>query len=544
MGTTDTMTSIPLLDMAGNAIVHDVLRGKPHVRSFLPIAHVTSDAAEARSRQGASRQRLTSLVQDSMSGLTLSPLQQQSLHDLASQESVVAITGQQVGLLGGPLYTILKIASTAAAARQVTESIGRTVVPMFWLEDNDHDAAEASKASLPAPDGTMTDVHAWDGEQDRMPVWRRSLSATELTILEQALASLTGPFADDCRQAMMQAARIGSTWAGVFLSTLAPYLAAWGVLVVRGSTVVRSGLHQPLVLADLDAPGAVEAEIVATTERLKLAGYPAQASPSTYPFFVEIDERRHRPIPTGDGDVMVGDHRYSPSELRTLAAAHPERFSPNVLVRPIVQDAILPTVLTVLGPAEMAYHAQLADAYAFFAVPRPVVVLRHMATIVDAKTRRLLDKSNMTPSQAMRRWADIERDVVAALGDDVIPTIDPRPLLEPWRTAAAQIDQTLDGSVGAAEAAITKALEQLAGKMKSALKRTNGARLERARTIASVLYPNDTLQERILPLLWFQARCGIDGFRSIVEFVCNGDRASHHIVDVEPLTSAPTSNTQ
>ncbi|MGC5198723.1 bacillithiol biosynthesis protein BshC, partial [Aphanothece microscopica] len=169
------------------------------------------------------------------------------------------MTGQQVGLLGGPLYTILKIASTAAAARQVTESIGRTVVPMFWLEDNDHDAAEASKASLPAPDGTMTDVHAWDGEQDRMPVWRRSFSATELTILEQALASLTGPFADDCRQDMMQAARIGSTWADVFLSTLAPYLAAWGVLVVRGSTVVRSGLHQPLVLADLDAPGAVEA---------------------------------------------------------------------------------------------------------------------------------------------------------------------------------------------------------------------------------------------------------------------------------------------
>lgn len=538
------MTSIPLLSMAGNAILHDVLRGKPHLRSFLPLSHVTTEAAGARARQGASRQRLTALVQESMVGLTPSPQQHQALQDLASQESVVAITGQQVGLLGGPLYTILKIASTVAAARELTASLGRAVIPMFWLEDNDHDAVEAAKASLPALDGTIADFHAWDGSHDRMPVWRRTLSDTERTTLEEALGTLTGPFADACRADMLEFAPIGSSWADVFLRTLAPYLASWGVLVVRGSTVTRSGLHQPLVLADLDAPGAVEAEIVATTERLKLAGYSAQATPSTYPFFVEINERRHRPMPTGDGAVMIGDDRYSPSALRELAAAHPECFSPNVLVRPIVQDAILPTVLTVLGPAEMAYHAQLADAYAFFAVPRPVVVLRHMATIVDTKTRRLLEKSGMDAVQAMRRWADVERDVVAALGDDVIPTIDTRPLIETWRTAAGQIDQTLDGSVGAAEAAITKALEQLAGKMRSALKRTNGARLERARTIASVLYPHDTLQERILPLLWFQARCGIDGFRSIVEFVCNGDRASHHIVDVEPLTSAPTSNTQ
>jgi bacillithiol synthase len=543
MATNSVMTSIPLLDMPGNAIFHDVLRGNPNLRSFLPTTHVTTDIAAQRSKQGASRSRLVALVQQSMQGLERSSQQDAALRSLRTTDSVVAITGQQVGLYGGPLYTILKIASTVAAAHDLSASLGIDVVPMFWLEDNDHDATEASKATLPAADGTLEELQAWDGEDDRVPVWRRTLSAIERERIDRHIGLLTGPAAEQTQLRFLNAATVGRPWADIFMDTLAPYLAAWGVLVLRGSAVVRSGLHQPLLLADLDAPGALEGELRATTERLALAGYPAQATPSAYPFFVELDGHRHRPIPSANGNVLLGDTRFSHDDLRAMAAAHPERFSPNVLVRPIVQDAILPTVLTVLGPAELAYHAQLADAYGFFAVPRPSVLVRHMATIVDAKTQRLLEKSSTTAKGSMRRWADVEHDLVAAFGDDLIPALDPRPLIEPWRIAAMQIDRTLEGSVGSAEAAVTKALEQLAGKMRSALKRTNAAHIERARVIASVIYPHDTLQERLLPLLWFEARCGFDGFRSIVTAICNGDRSSHHLVNAEPLTSAMSSNT-
>lgn len=507
-------------------------------QSLAPLFNNNADLhslAQVRAGQGASRRRLDDLCRQAFGTLPISPAQEQQLAALASTSSVVAITGQQVGFLGGPLYTVLKIASTVAAARQLSEQLGRQVIPMFWLEDNDHDAAEAGTATMPDVAGNAVIVRLWDGDPERKAVYRRTVSAHDVQRAQQAAELLHGQCANAATERIRAAYYEGASWSDAMMSMLYPYLAHWGVLALRGSHVIASGMHGPIIRAQAERPGSMAAQVAQHDAMLESLGYKAQASVGDYPFFVEVDGMRHRPITDAAG-VRVGGELWTHEQLVDVVTRQPSRCSPGVLLRPVLQDALLPSIVNVVGGAEAAYHAQLGNTYRAQGVERPLVWLRHSATIIDQRTQRLMAKSGLTLQDVLRPLADVERDAVAAAASNVIPDVEQRPLLEEWREAAATIDPTLQGAVAAAEAAIGKALEQLAGKMRSALKRKHAEQLDRVRTVAGTVYPTETLQERVTPMSWFEARLGYDTFRKIAEAITAHDRDSHHVVVDEQAT--------
>ncbi len=518
------MTTIPLRNLPGSALLHAWLERNPSLVRHFPTTTIDRAFCETRRNDGAARSRLRALVEDGLRTVEMSEAQRASLHALAEERAVVTVTGQQIGMFGGPFYTLLKIASNVALARELTTTLDMPVVPVFWLEDNDHDAHEAATAVLQQPDGLPVEIPFWDGDSPRIPVAQRTFGDDIAERLAPALAMLNGQDADNVREVLTSIYRPGTAWNDAFVRLLQPMLGAWGVLVVRGSDVIRHGLHLPVLLKELSSPGAVRERIDEASAALKSDGYHAQIQGHDVNVFIHDDEGRRRPT-TEEAPAMMD-----------LAAKEAHRFSPSVVIRPVIQDAVLPSVATVLGPAELAYHAQLGSVYEWFGIRMPMPVLRHTATLIDARTQRLLERSAHEASWFMRPWPDVERDVVAILDTNRTPPSDEAAphiaaLLDPYRKALGSLDPTLLGSVNAAEANIVKALDQLDGKMRSAVKRVNGEILDRYRWCANTIYPFGAPQERAYSLGVWLARFGTESLRNIAGQICSQDRTVHTIIN-------------
>lgn len=538
------MTHIPLVDLPGSTLLHDWLRGAPAITSVFDSVTTNDAYVERRSRSGAARSRLAALVRQGMAGITMAPAQEQQLEALTDPRSTVVVTGQQVGLFGGPFYTLLKIASAAAHASRLQQQLQRPVVPVFWLEDNDHDAREAATAHVVHADGSVATVVAWDGSAPRIPVASRRFSASEIAIIHGALHAMSGQFADEERARLLDVYAQDRPWTDAFLDVLQPLIAPLGVLVVRASHVVASGMHRPLVERDLREPGGMAAQVQADTDALLARGYHAQAQMGDHGYFVLDDDGRQRLRRESPDTVAVGQHRTMPyAELLSMAASAPERFSPTVLSRPIMQDAILPTIATVLGPAELAYHAQLGSAYQWFGVERAVPILRHSATLLDARTERLLAQADRDVRYYMTHaWDDIERNIMALLDDHGIPTredlaVQTQAFIAPWQNLAVGIDPTLQGSVGAASAAVQKAMEHLEGKLRSALKRKHSEVVDRHKVIHTSILPMGIFQERILSITHWCCRVGMVDLAQVVTLIVGEDQSEHVIAGRSDLQS-------
>jgi len=489
------------------------LRSDPWVVSRFPHQTITADVLASRSTQGASKSRLVDLCRTSMQSVVLSPTQEANLMALRNLKCTCVVSGQQIGLFGGPLYTLLKICSAVALAAELRAAHNLPVVPVFWLEDNDHDVIEAGSATLIRADGVLQPIAIAD-QATRTPVSSKTFTAQEIETIQSGLQTISGQFADETRAALSLAYTEGRRWSDAFLDVLQPFLAEWGVLVVRASDVIDSGMHMLIAEKDIHHPGVVRSLVDVASAELHEHGYHAQATANEYSFFVHQNGERHRieSLPPMDATL-----------------------SPGVLARPIVQDAILPTVASVLGAAEIAYHAQLHEVYRWFGVSMPSIVLRHSTTILDAKTGRLLQKVGRDASFYMRPWQDVERDIVASMNDGLIPNEAScashlAALLSPYRSAAASIDATLTGSVESTEAAIRKSMEALQGKMRSALKRVHAEAMDRHRTIAITVWPNNSPQERVIALATWMARLGSEKLRSIVEEACTMERTKHTVI--------------
>lgn len=503
-----------------SAFVRSYIAGEEAVSSRFPHRELTQEFCRKRASQGASRSRLAALVTSSMAPRELSAQQQVALSALSRPDSVVVATGQQVGMMGGPMYTLYKIRTAVSVSRTIRRTHGMEAVPVFWLEDNDHDAAEASQVTLPGADSAPTNLQTWDGHNPRTPVSMRSVDAAMHARIADASTLLTGQHAETVRRQLLEAWSTDISWGDAFIATLAPYLERWGVLVVRASEVIRSGMHAPLVMREIGSR-TITAALQLGTESCRQKGLSLQAQPPEFGFFVIDDRSRRRPDPIEPG-------------LLERAQTRPQDFSPSVLTRPLIQDALLPTVVSVLGGAELAYHAQLAEAYQACGIEMPVPMLRHGATLLSPKIQRLLAKSETEATSYLHPWSEIERRLAQQLTQDIFPDADATlsavdSLLAPYSDAASRTDVTLIPSVAAQRASILSSIEALEGKIRSAIKRRNAADLDRARSLHSGLYPQDTLQERVYPLAYWEAQVGADALADALE-VFDAVGSGHHLL--------------
>jgi bacillithiol biosynthesis cysteine-adding enzyme BshC len=425
----------------------------------------------------------------------------------------LVLTGQQPGFLTGPLYTVYKAASAAAAAAHLGEVTGIRHVPVFWIASEDHDLDEARGAGLPGP-GDSTVQFSVPYPSERRPLGSIPFDRAAAAVLDAALRHLEGHVRSAEARTLGELYR-GRDFTGGFAAVVAALFAPYGLLLIEPD--VLRPLAAPIFRRAVeDAAGLLGriAEGIAEVERRNLK---AQV-PARFPLFLIEGGRRHHLEPSGEGRFVlegVGRSLGVPDLLRALDS-HPETFSAGVLLRPAVQNAILPNAAYVGGPAELAYFAQLGPLFDWLGLPAPGIGLRLGATLIEVKAARALRHLGLWP---LRKGAG-ERWRAARKPEDLIPSSGTGAESE-FRAHAAETRTRLERALAALPISeeMRRGLLTSAGKVAVEIERL-GARAERAarqaaeediaaaRRVLSTFFPEGTLQERKWNVLHFIARHG------------------------------------
>jgi bacillithiol biosynthesis cysteine-adding enzyme BshC len=427
------------------------------------------------------------------------------------------VTGQQVTLFGGPLFTILKAATVIRKAKDASIS-GRPHVPVFWLATEDHDLAEANHVTLPDRHELKT-LRLTAETANSSAVGRVILGAKVEGLLAEAEAILGGgPLFDHLARCYRQ----GRTFGQAFAQFISGVFAAQGLVVVDASSrgfhsLGKDVLRQAIVRAD-----ELRVALNDRDQQLTAAGYHSQVlvSPlSSLLFLFDRDSGTRLPLRrTAEGGWLAARQSYSTEELLSILEDEPERLSPNALLRPVFQDAILPTAAYVGGPSEVAYFAQSQVLYERILGRVTPVLPRLSATLIEPAIAGLLARYEVSLPEIIQSALENPLELAQRLGARAISVTGKRKLaatgnaLDAELTALTTYMHSLDPGLGrAADVSSSKMRYQMNRMRRLAanfeLRREHSLARD-AGLIALNLFPDRHLQERLLGAVWFLCRYG------------------------------------
>jgi bacillithiol synthase len=444
--------------------------------------------------------------------------------------AAVVVTGQQVGLFLGPLYTIYKAATAVVVARALAAETGVPVVPMFWLQTEDHDLVEIASCSVPGARVCET-IAAPIASDNRISIAHLALPPEVLECLDRLADALgEGVLAEAHVARLRRHYRAGASWSAAFAGVLAELFAPEGLVMIDPRDPALAAQAAPVHAHALEYAEEIAAAMIARCAELERAGaaVPVHVRPGAPLSFFHPDgplgpRVRLERAGDGSGEAFAEVGGGCVHEHAALVAAlrdDPRRFSTSALLRPIVQDTLLPTVAYVGGPSEVAYFAQLGPLYRAFDRALPLVVPRARFRVTDARTRRLLDRLGLAPRDAELS----EEALLARLRPGGVETGEvARQLLDPFIAAHGELAGRLaDAGPGIARAlartrgSVERAIGKLAGKVERAQLYADAERVDAVRRLRAMLAPGGAPQERTLCLAALAARVGD---RAVIERV-------------------------
>jgi bacillithiol biosynthesis cysteine-adding enzyme BshC len=430
--------------------------------------------------------------------------------------AIAIVTGQQVGLFGGPAYTFYKAITALHIAAQLRK--GKIeAVPIFWMATEDHDLAEINHVYWPSASGLERLEWSGDKEQEGRSVGRVGLGHTITPLVHRAVESLEGADSLKISAILETAYQPGQTFSSAFARMMAALFAEHGLILLDPMDQRFSRLAAPLFRKTMKDQSELTAALLAQNKQIEKAGYHVQVKVTERSslLFTTLEGKRVALTRRNSG-FSVGGREYSAAELDAEIDAHPEAFSPNALLRPVVQDFLLPTGGYIAGPAEIAYFAQNRVIYDALLGRAPAFLPRSSFTLIEPPAARLLKRYSLTSAdvfrgrQHLRRKMEREnlpRGLAARFATEEKKL---ERMLGGMRKPIAKLDATL---VGALDSAQKKMLYQF-GKLRAKAGRAAGFRtgiLTRHEAfVRDSLYPQNALQERSLNLLPFLARNGLD----------------------------------
>lgn len=437
-------------------------------------------------------------------------------------------TGQQAGLFGGPLYTVVKILCAIRLASALEDLLGVPVVALFWVAADDHDWPEVNHTALVDASNELRRITLVQPE-DAPPVAMadRRLGpgiADALQALEAALpqSEFAGPLMDCLRPAYHPDASM----ADAFEALIAMLFAEQPLVLVSSAHPAVRATAQPLLMRDAQHVEHFAALLARTTDRLLERGYHAQvsiASDAANLFFHDEHGRDRLVREDGTWHLRRSKRRFSADELMARLQTEPTRFSPNVLLRPVIESALFPTLAYVGGPAELSYLAQVSCLFAEHGIEAPIAYPRTSVTILEGRVRRVLDKFGLDVQDFHRPFHEVAARVLraemphsvteatAALRAAIAPGYDR------LADAAAEIDPTLRKWVQGVRNGALGNVDDAEKKIASHYRKRHEVEEEQLRKAAINLYPDGTLQERVLSPLQFLARYGLGLLDDVLE---------------------------
>lgn len=451
-------------------------------------------------------------------------------------------SGQQAGLFTGPLYTLHKALTAVRLAAELESRLGVLVLPVFWVASEDHDFAEVNHAWSVDGTGLLGRSAVRPTSAVPVPMSQMRLGSDVERALED-FAQRIAPDADECRriQSALAAYRPGETLAAAFAGALAELLAPFDVCLTDAADPALKQASADVLAGEIEAAAEHERRVAERTAAVQGAGLTPPVTvveDSTHLFYhgPAGRERLHR-----EGGAMVAreaGERFSPSEAVAAIRSDPVRFSPNVLLRPVVESAVFPTLAYVGGPAETGYFAQIGPLFESFGIRPPVAYPRWAARIVPAEVEsaqrelgvddrdlaqpehELLDRvaRSRVPAGAAEGLASLRRGLVDGFGEVI--------------DASAGLDPTLALALGARR---NRALLQIAAAERKILRQLKRGELARSvRLVRNHLRPNGVPQERVLTVFQYLSRDP-----ELLARLASGIRIALEEAAAEPAVGAP-----
>lgn len=447
--------------------------------------------------------------------------------------ALAAVSGQQVGLFGGPLYSILKAVSAIRLARDLSAP-GMECVPVFWLATEDHDLAEVNHVTLLNPAGLPERLETPSHGAKDAPVSEVRLGEEIVAVAERACGLLgEGEIAEFVRATY----RPGETLGTAFGKLFAKLFADFGLVLLDPSDKALHEIAKPVYRAAIERADKLDDALITRGKELRTAGYHEQVkvTPETALLFEKRNGDR-TVIHRNNGGFSVGREQVTREELLARIEAEPHCFSANVLLRPVLQDFLLPTVGYFGGPAEVAYSAQVAVVSEEVLGRTTPVLPRFSTTLLDARAQRLMKKygielpdllggpesarellaSRNLPAELQARFEQGTATVSEVVGE--------------LRKSLEKLDPTLCDAAERAQRKMLYQLDRLRKRAANAELRRNDEIARHAEWLSANLYPSKGLQEREIAGVSFLARYGRELLDGLVE--CAGGCPDHQIVEL------------
>lgn len=473
----------------------DYIEGKESLKPFyshLPKLESFGDAISAKMFPQERRNVLHEALLKQYQGIELEEEVSGNIESILDEKTFTVITGHQLNIFTGPLYFIYKIVSTINLAKKLKAAYPEYhFVPMYWMATEDHDFDEINYFKL---DGKK---YQWKSDQTGA-VGDFKLDASFQEFLKEV------HFAPEV---FKKAYTSSKTLAEAVRKYVHGLFGEQGLVVVDGNDAQLKSLFSQVILEDLFAHTPYK-KATEATERLESLGYKSQIFPREINFFYLDKGIRERIERTSSGfQVLNTDISFSEEEIKGLVQSNPERFSPNVVLRPLYQEMILPNLAYLGGPAEVVYWLQLKEVFAHFEVPFPILLPRNFALILDSLTQKKMGQMDFGVEDVFGEFDSWKKayvrdhasvDFSLKLEKEIIGG-----LFDQKGKEASSLEKSLEKAFEAGKVRSLKILDQMSAKLRKAEERRQEVDLERARYIFEAVAPGGSPQERSVNMMQF-----------------------------------------
>jgi len=479
-----------------------------------------------------------------------------NIHRLRDPATFAVVTGQQVGLLSGPAFTLYKALTAVKLAQWLSEQ-GLPSVPVFWLATEDHDLEEVAHTAVFDQEYNLAPLaDTGEGPSPRSSVGYVKLTGQTTAALDRLEAALaearsTGEDAEASNvllQDLRATYRPGATWGQAFGGFMARLFSRWGVVLLDPLDESIHRLAAPTYERAITRARELRERLRERSQHLIAAGYHAQVrvgDDATLLFLAHGGNRTALHQRDGEflldgADRVSSADRFSSTDLAARIKSRPVDVSSNALLRPIVQDSLLPTVAYVAGPSELAYLAQSHAIYAEFGRPMPAVFPRAAFTLMDRRAEKLLEKYRLSVTDAWQGEEHLNRRIAAAgFAEGWSERLDQSEqdltrLLERLRGDIEKLDPTLLDTLNHAEEKMRYNMDRLRGKITRAALGRSELLARHAQCLLRFLAPRKELQEREIGGVYFLGRAGyglLDRLLDQIQVRC----VDHQVVQIDSL---------
>jgi bacillithiol biosynthesis cysteine-adding enzyme BshC len=511
----------------------------PSVKQFYghcPTIQAVKKVVPSLEYPGERRAKVTGILREQNAALGAGEATRENL-DRLLKGAMAIVSGQQVGLFGGPAYAVYKAVTAIQIAQELTRA-GIHAVPVFWMATEDHDLEEV-RSSTWFHEGRLTRFELPGNGDAGQPVGRIELGTQVQELVHEAARILTAAGGEFVAGIFRESYGTQETYGSSFGKLFARLFAEQGLILLDPLDARLHRVAAEVLRKAVEERDELNEALLGRGKELDKAGFAAQVkvtARSTLIFGMEKGTRQ--PIAVGGGKFVCGGQSWTKEELVHAVEAEPEKFSPNALLRPVLQDFLLPTAAYIAGPAEIAYFAQAEVIYKKLLGRMPVILPRAAYTILDAKAEKLLRRYGLQVEDVWRGSQELRSkmetsSVPPTLGKNFDKTVqESGRMLARLKKQMVRVDPTLGGAAETAQRKIAFQLQKLKRKTGKAQALKAGLIAAHQELLESLLYPHKMLQSRELCFLPFLASWGMGGLKELQSLAGNAKLKEHKILRI------------